>query len=137
MPAVQATSLPLPAAPPIVPASPNPQVALMPLRQPIRSNVDARAVFLPVESIWPSGATTGLWNRKNAPVSQILTPAWPQGRTDPRLTALRPSDTSPERVLRRSADFSSLPSIQGGRATWSIVSNAPLAVVAYEWLDLK
>ena len=45
--------------------------------------------------------------------------------------------TSPEEVLRASADRSWLPSISGGRATWSIASNELLAVVAYEWPDLK
>jgi hypothetical protein len=40
-------------------------------------------------------------------------------------------------ILRRAADRSWLPSIQGGRATWSIASNDVLAVLAYEWPDLK
>jgi hypothetical protein len=44
---------------------------------------------------------------------------------------------SPEEVLRRSADRPWLPSIQGGHATWSIASNQLLAVLAYEWPDLK
>ena len=47
------------------------------------------------------------------------------------------NDTSPEDVLRRAADRKWLPSIQGDRATWSIASNNLLAVVAYEWSDLK
>jgi len=40
-------------------------------------------------------------------------------------------------ILRRAADRSWLPSIQGGRATWSIVSNDVLALLAYEWPDLR
>ena len=47
------------------------------------------------------------------------------------------NDTSPEDVLRRAADRKWLPSVQGDRATWSIASNNLLAVVAYEWPDLK
>jgi hypothetical protein len=39
--------------------------------------------------------------------------------------------------LRRTANRSWLPSIQGGCATWSIASNDILAVLAYEWPDLK
>lgn len=46
-------------------------------------------------------------------------------------------DTSPGDLLRLAADRRWLPSIQGGRATWSIVSNDILAVLAYEWPDLK
>ena len=45
--------------------------------------------------------------------------------------------TTPVDVLRRAADRTWLPSIQGGRATWSIASNNMLAVLAYEWPDLK
>ncbi len=48
-----------------------------------------------------------------------------------------PDETPPADILRRAADRSWLPSIQGGRATWSIVSNDVLAVLAYEWPDLK
>ena len=40
-------------------------------------------------------------------------------------------------ILRRAANRRWLPSIQGDRATWSIVSNETLAVLAYEWPDLK
>ena len=42
-----------------------------------------------------------------------------------------------EDILRRAADCSWLPSIQGRRATWSIASNEILAVVAQEWPDLR
>ena len=45
--------------------------------------------------------------------------------------------TAPTELLRRAADRTWLPSIQGNRATWSIASNSLLAVVAYEWPDLK
>lgn len=48
-----------------------------------------------------------------------------------------PDQTPPAEILRRAADRSWLPSIQGGRATWSIASNDVLAVMAYEWSDLK
>jgi len=44
---------------------------------------------------------------------------------------------APEAILRRAADRGWLPSIQGGRATWSITSNDVLAVYAAEWPDLK
>ena len=47
------------------------------------------------------------------------------------------NDASPQDVLRRAADRTWLPSIQGDHATWSIASNNLLAVVAYEWSDLK
>jgi hypothetical protein len=46
-------------------------------------------------------------------------------------------DAAPEEVLRRAADRTWLPSIRGDRATWSIVSNEVLAVLAYQWSDLK
>lgn len=46
-------------------------------------------------------------------------------------------DAAPEDVLRRAADRTWLPSIHGDRATWSIVSNDVLAVLAYQWPDLK
>jgi hypothetical protein len=46
-------------------------------------------------------------------------------------------DAAPEEVLRRAADRTWLPSIRGDRATWSIVSNDVLAVLAYQWPDLK
>lgn len=46
-----------------------------------------------------------------------------------------PNQTPPIDILRRAADRSWLPSIQGGRATWSIASNDVLAVAAYEWPD--
>jgi hypothetical protein len=56
----------------------------------------------------------------------------------PQPLAFDIADTaSPEEVLRRSADRSWLPAISGGRATWSIASNEPLAVLAYGWPDLK
>ena len=42
-----------------------------------------------------------------------------------------------EDILRRAADRHWLPSIQGGRATWSIASNEILAILAYEWPDLR
>jgi hypothetical protein len=45
-------------------------------------------------------------------------------------------DAAPSDVLQRAADRTWLPSIAGGRATWSIVSNDVLAVLAYEWPDL-
>jgi hypothetical protein len=35
--------------------------------------INARADFLPVESIWPWVGSQGLPTRQNAPVSQILT----------------------------------------------------------------
>lgn len=47
------------------------------------------------------------------------------------------NNAPPQDVLRRAADRTWLPSIQGDRATWSIASNNLLAVVAYEWPDLK
>jgi len=57
---------------------------------------------------------------------------------NPQPLSFEIADTaSPEEVLRRAADLSWLPSIQGNRATWSIASNEPLAVLAYEWPDLK
>jgi len=57
---------------------------------------------------------------------------------DPQPLAFDISDTAaPEEILRRAADRSWLPSIQSGRATWSIASNELLAVFAYEWPDLK
>jgi hypothetical protein len=57
---------------------------------------------------------------------------------EPRPLAFEIADTaSPEEVLRRCVDFTWLPAIQGGRATWSIASNELLAVLAYEWPDLK
>ena len=40
-------------------------------------------------------------------------------------------------LLRRTADRHWLPSIQGDRATWVIASNEVLAVLAYEWSDLR
>jgi hypothetical protein len=46
-------------------------------------------------------------------------------------------DAAPEDVLRRAADRTWLPAIHGERATWSIVSNSVLAVLAYQWPDLK
>ena len=46
-------------------------------------------------------------------------------------------DTAPEDILRRAADRRWLPSIQGDRATWVIGSNELLAVMAYEWPDLR
>ena len=45
--------------------------------------------------------------------------------------------TPPMDVLRQTANRRWLPSIQGNRATWSIASNQMLAVLAYEWPDLK
>jgi hypothetical protein len=57
---------------------------------------------------------------------------------EPQPLAFDIADTaSPEELLRRSADLSWLPSIQGSRATWSIASNELLAVLAYEWPDLR
>ena len=44
---------------------------------------------------------------------------------------------APTDVLRRAADRTWLPAIAGDRATWSIVSNDVLAVLAYEWPDLR
>ena len=46
-------------------------------------------------------------------------------------------DVTPQDLLRRAADRKWLPSIQGGRATWSIESGGLLAVCAQEWTDLK
>ena len=46
-------------------------------------------------------------------------------------------DVTPQDLLRRAADRKWLPSMQGGRATWSIESNGLLAVRAQEWTDLK
>jgi hypothetical protein len=46
-------------------------------------------------------------------------------------------NTPPMDLLRRAVDRTWLPSIQGDRATWSIASNNLLAVVAYEWPDVK
>ena len=46
-------------------------------------------------------------------------------------------DVRPEDLLRRAAERKWLPSIEGGRATWSIDSNGVLAVLAQEWTDLK
>jgi hypothetical protein len=43
------------------------------LPQAAQRTIDARAIFLPGESNWPSAATQGLWNSEIAPVSQILT----------------------------------------------------------------
>jgi hypothetical protein len=48
-----------------------------------------------------------------------------------------PDRTPAVDILRRAANRSWLPSIQGDRATWSIASNDVLAVLAYEWPDLK
>ena len=57
---------------------------------------------------------------------------------DPRPFHFEMADgASPEEILRRAADPSWLPSIQGNRATWSIASNEPLAVLSYQWSDLK
>lgn len=47
------------------------------------------------------------------------------------------NEASPAEVLRRAADRTWLPSIAGDRATWSIVSNDVLAVLAYEWPELR
>src|SRR5262245_61913311 len=38
-----------------------------------KAQIDARAVFLPVESIWPRLVVGGLPDRQEAPVSRILT----------------------------------------------------------------
>ena len=46
-------------------------------------------------------------------------------------------DAAPEDVLRRAMDKRWLPSIQGDRATWSIVADEPLAIGALEWPELK
>jgi hypothetical protein len=46
-------------------------------------------------------------------------------------------NAAPADVLRRAADRKWLPSISGDRATWSIASNDVLAVLAYEWPDLR
>ena len=46
-------------------------------------------------------------------------------------------NAAPADVLRRAADRKWLPSISGDRATWSIVSNDVLAILAYEWPDLR
>ena len=46
-------------------------------------------------------------------------------------------DAPHQAVLRRAANRAWLPSIQGDRATWAIISNQTLAVVAYQWPDIK
>jgi hypothetical protein len=46
-------------------------------------------------------------------------------------------DAAPEAILRAAVDRRWLPSIRGDRATWVITSNELLAVVAYEWPDLR
>jgi hypothetical protein len=45
--------------------------------------------------------------------------------------------TPAEDILRQAADRRWLPSIQGDRATWSLASNDVLAVLAYQWPDLR
>ena len=42
-------------------------------------------------------------------------------------------DMSVEEILKGIVDSGYLPSIAGGRAAWSVVSNVPLAVIAQEW----
>ena len=44
-------------------------------------------------------------------------------------------DAPPQDVIRRAADPDWLPSISGGKATWSVVSDGPLAVVAQQWSE--
>jgi hypothetical protein len=44
-----------------------------------------------------------------------------------------PDDTSLEDVLKSIVQSRYLPLIAGSRATWSVVSNVPLAVIAQEW----
>jgi hypothetical protein len=60
----------------------------------------------------------------------------PSDDPDP-LTFAVADDAAPEDVLRRAADRTWLPSIRGDRATWSVVSNDVLAILAYQWPDLK
>jgi hypothetical protein len=44
-------------------------------------------------------------------------------------------DAPPQDVIRRAAEPGWLPSIAGGKATWSVVSDGPLAVVAQQWSE--
>lgn len=48
-----------------------------------------------------------------------------------------PSDQSILHVLRHVSQLNYLPSIVGGKATWSAVSGFPLAVVAQQWREPK
>lgn len=42
-----------------------------------------------------------------------------------------------ERILKTIIELDYLPRISGGKATWSVASNQPLAVIAQEWKSPK
>ena len=48
-----------------------------------------------------------------------------------------PDGTSIKDIIGIVAHSDYLPSIGGGRATWSVVSNVPLAVIAQQWSEPK
>ena len=54
----------------------------------------------------------------------------PHGRT-----ISLPDERQVDEVLSEILESGYLPKIAGGRATWSVVSNIPLAVVAQQWTE--
>ena len=55
---------------------------------------------------------------------------------DPTLLEFTINEDSPAQdVIRRAADPGWLATIVGGKATWSVVSDGPLAVVAQQWSE--
>jgi hypothetical protein len=48
-----------------------------------------------------------------------------------------PDGTSVLEILTQVADSGCLASVAGGRATWSVASNIPLAVIAQQWPQPK